>query len=267
MVEANSEAEKHWVGKEIIINPSHNWGNNPKGQGKSFKILGLPDEGTFAQYVKVATRYLVDKPTHLSFEEAAALPLAGLTAYRALISRAQVQKGEKVLITGIGGGVALFVLQYALAIGAQAYVTSSSEAKIARAKEMGAIGGANYTSPDWADELKKQTGGFDVLIDSAAGEGFAKLVDIAAVGGRIAMYGGTQGVIKELVPQRIFWKQLSILGATMGSEEEFGQMVNFIIQHELKPVVDKVFSWEEAEQALRRMDNKEQFGKIVLKIE
>ncbi|MDO1446228.1 zinc-binding dehydrogenase [Rhodocytophaga aerolata] len=267
VVEAFSEAEKHWVGKEIIINPSHNWGNNPKGQGKSFKILGLPDEGTFAQYVKVATRYLADKPAHLSFEEAAALPLAGLTAYRTLISRAQVQKGEKVLITGIGGGVALFVLQYALAIGAQAYVTSSSEAKIARAKEMGAIGGTNYTSPDWADELKKQTGGFDVLIDSSAGEGFAKLVDIAAVGGRIAIYGGTQGVIKELVPQRIFWKQLSILGATMGSEEEFGQMVYFIIQHQLRPVVNKIFPWEEAEQALRRMDNKEQFGKIVLKIE
>jgi NADPH:quinone reductase-like Zn-dependent oxidoreductase len=267
VVEAASEPDKHWIGKEVIINCSHNWGDNIKGQEKNFKILGLPDDGTFAQFVKVASNYVAEKPAHLSFEEAAAIPLAGLTAYRALFSRAKLQKGEKLLITGIGGGVALFVLQFALAIGAQTYVTSSSEVKIARAKDMGAMGGANYTTLDWAEELKKQTGGFDVLIDSAGGDGFAKLLDIASVGGRIAMYGGTKGVINELMPQRIFWKQLSILGSTMGSEDEFGQMVKFITAYKLKPVIDKVFSWKDVEQALRRMDNAEQFGKIVLTIE
>jgi NADPH:quinone reductase-like Zn-dependent oxidoreductase len=250
-----------------MINSSHNWGSNPKGQEKNFKILGLPDEGTFAQYVKVAARYLVDKPTHLSFEEAAAIPLAGLTAYRSLFSRGQVQAGEKILITGIGGGVALFVLQFALAAGAQVYVTSSWDAKITRATEMGALSGANYTSATWAEELKKQAGGFDVIVDSAAGEGFARLIDLAAVGGRLVIFGGTRGAIKDISPQRIFWKQLSILGSTMGSEEEFDEMVQFINDKQLKPVVDTVFPWTEAEQALRRMDNKEQFGKIVLKVE
>jgi NADPH:quinone reductase-like Zn-dependent oxidoreductase len=267
VMEAADESDKNWVGKEVIINPSHNWGSNPKGQEKSFKILGLPDEGTFAQYVKIATRYLVEKPAHLSFEKAAAIPLAGLTAYRSLFSRGQLHAGEKLLITGIGGGVALFVLQFALAAGAQVYVTSSSDAKIARAKELGAVGGANYTVATWAEDLKKQAGGFDVIVDSAAGEGFAKLIDIAAVGGRLVIFGGTKGTIKDIVPQRIFWKQLSILGSTMGSEEEFTQMITYINEKQLEPVVDKVFPWAEAEHAFRRMDNKEQFGKIVLKVE
>lgn len=267
VVEAADEADKQWIGKEVIINPSHNWGHSPKGQERNFKILGLPDEGTFAQYVKVNSRYLVDKPAQLSFEEAAAIPLAGLTAYRSLFTRGQLQAGEKILITGIGGGVALFVLQFALAAGAQVYVTSSSDAKIARAREMGAIGGANYTAASWAEELKKQAGGFDVIVDSAAGEGFAKLIDLAAVGGRLVIFGGTQGIMKDIVPQRIFWKQLSILGSTMGSEKEFFQMIHFLHEKKIKPIVDKVYTWTEAEEALRRMDNKEQFGKIVLRVE
>jgi NADPH:quinone reductase-like Zn-dependent oxidoreductase len=267
VMEAANEADKQWIGKEVIINPSHNWGDNPKGQEKNFKILGLPDEGTFAQYVKVPSRYLAEKPAHLSFEEAAAIPLAGLTAYRSLFSRGQLQPGEKILITGIGGGVALFVLQFALVAGAQVYVTSSSIAKIARAKQMGAIGGANYTEATWAEDLKKEAGSFDMIVDSAAGEGFAKLIDVAAVGGRLVIFGGTKGTIKEIMPHRIFWKQLSILGSTMGSEEDFAQMIKFMQEKQIKPVIDTVFPWAEAEQALRRMDNREQFGKIVLQVE
>lgn len=267
VAEVGEGVDRSWIGKEVIINPGQNWGSNPNAHAKSFRILGLPDNGTFAQYVKVPAQYLVSKPVYLSFEEAAALPLAGLTAYRALFSRAQLQLGEKVLITGIGGGVALFVLQFALLKRADVYVTSGSDAKIERAIGLGASGGANYRESDWVENLQKKAGSFDVIIDSAAGEGFSKLIELASVGGRIAIYGGTQGKIKDIIPARIFWKQLSILGSTMGNEKEFGNMIKFVEENRLKPVIYKIFNWQDAEEAMRRMDNSEQFGKIVLKME
>ena len=180
-----------------------NWGNNPKFYGPDFKILGMPDNGTFAEFITIDAKYIHHKPAHLSFVQAAALPLAGLTAWRALITRAGLPtsgtgSSPKVLITGIGGGVALFALQFALAAGAEVWVTSGSDEKIEKAKAMGAMGGVNYRDADWYKTLIAQTGGnrgghpaerrgyFDVIIDSAGGPGFAKLTDVAAPGGRIA---------------------------------------------------------------------------------
>src|ERR1700744_3965338 len=129
VVEGSGAAD--WVGKEVIIDPALDWGGSAVYQDPgNFRILGLPDDGTFAEYVKVPVRNLVEKPAHLSFEAAAALPLAGGTAYRALMTRAQVRAGEKVLITGIGGGVALFALQFAVAAGAEVVVTSGSADKL-----------------------------------------------------------------------------------------------------------------------------------------
>lgn len=266
VTDIGTNVDPSWVGKEVIINPSHHWGDNPKAQGKAFKILGLPEAGTFAQYVKVPAQYLTEKPAHLSFGEAAALPLAGLTAYRSLFTRAGLVAGENVLITGVGGGAALFALQFALAFGATGYVTSGSEAKIKRAKELGAAGGVLYTQLDWVKQLQTLSGGFDVIVDSAAGEGFGGLVDLARPGGRIVFFGGTKGTITSLTPQKIFWKQLSILGSTMGTEQDFSDMMAFVNQHQLKPVVDQIFPWQHVEQALQRMENTEQFGKIVLRI-
>lgn len=259
--------DPQWMEKEVIVNPGLYWGDNPRVQSRAFSILGMPEPGTFAQYVKVPATQLVPKPAYLTWEQAAALPLAGITGYRALISRAQVQPSEKVLITGIGGGVALQVLQMAVAAGADVYVTSGSDEKIRRAMQLGAKGGANYGQTDWAVSLKKQAGAFDVIIDSAAGDNFAKLTELAAEGGRIAMYGGTQGVMNGLVPGRIFWKQLTILGATMGSPTEFGEMVSFVEKHQIVPVVSQTFSLEEGNDALQYMRDSAQFGKIVLRIE
>src|SRR5882724_6098242 len=133
---------EEWVGKEVIINPSIGWGSHATHQDQqTFEILGLPDDGTFAEYVKVPAANLFEKPEHLSFEEAAALPLAGVTAYRALFVRAQLRAKEKVLITGIGGGVAGSALKFAVAAGARVYVTSGNDEKIARAIAMGARAG------------------------------------------------------------------------------------------------------------------------------
>ncbi|MCB2378346.1 zinc-binding dehydrogenase [Hymenobacter sp. BT635] len=260
-------ADAGWQGQAVVINPGHNWGDNPRAQGRSFTILGLPAQGTFAEYVCVEARYVHPLPRHLSFEQGAALPLGGVTAYRAAFTRAGLQAGERVLISGIGGGVALLALQMAVAVGAEVWVTSGSAEKLERARQLGAKGGISYQQEKWASELVKQAGGaFDVIIDSAAGPGFEALLDAAAPGGRIVFYGGTLGAIPQLPPAKVFWKQLSVLGSTMGTEQDFAAMVDLFEQHQLVPVIDQVFPLAEGETALRRMDQGQQFGKIVLKI-
>ncbi|HEY4208536.1 MAG TPA: zinc-binding dehydrogenase [Puia sp.] len=253
--------------REVIINPAINWGASLTYQDpRDFRILGLPDDGTFAEYVRVPLQNIVEKPAHLSFEEAAALPLAGVTAFRAVTTRARVQRGEKVLITGIGGGVALFALQYAVALGAKVYVTSGSGDKIEKAIKLGAMGGANYKNDNWGRNLQELAGTFDVIIDGAAGDGMDELLNLAAPGGRVVFYGATRGNPSALTARRIFWKQLNILGSTMGSPEDFQSMIAFVSQHAIHPVIDKVFPFEDAEAAMRRMDDAHQFGKIVIVI-
>jgi len=256
-----------WLGKEVIINPAFNWGDSPTHQHpKDFRILGLPDDGTLAEYVKVPLQNLVEKPAHLSFEEAAALPLAGVTAYRAIITRAQLQPGERVLITGIGGGVALFALQYAVALGARVYVSSGSDEKIAKAIALGASGGVNYRTGAWGQRLQELAGSFDVTIDGAAGDGMDELLNLATPGGRVVLYGATQGNPSNLTARRIFWKQLNVLGSTMGTPEDFRSMVAFVGKHAIRPVVDTVFPFADGEAAFRHMDDAKQFGKIVIKV-
>ncbi|AKD57982.1 quinone oxidoreductase family protein [Spirosoma radiotolerans] len=268
-----------WRGQAVVINPAMHWGDNPRFYGPDFRILGMPDQGTFAEYIVVGKAYIHPKPAHLSFEQAAALPLAGLTAWRALMTRAALHTSgtpEKVLITGIGGGAALFALQFAVSAGAEVWVTSGSEEKLAKAKALGATGGVNYRDPDWAKTLMSQAGGassnsvmsgcFDVIIDSAGGSGFAKLINVAAPGGRIAFFGGTTGNITDILPPKVFFKQLSIYGSTMGTEHEFADMLSFVDTHKIVPVVDEVLPLDEIEEAMKKMDSGKQFGKIVLKI-
>lgn len=256
-----------WMGKEVIINPSINWGSAPTHQDpRDFKILGLPDDGTFAEFVKVPSSALFEKPPHLSFKEAAAIPLAGLTAYRALFTRAGLQSGETVLITGIGGGVALFALRYALAAGARVFVTSGDDEKIAKAVALGAHGGVNYKRSDWGRALQEMTGGPDVIVDGAAGDGMDELLNLARPGGRLVFYGATRGNPSSLTARRIFWKQLTIFGSTMGSPDNFLAMTDFVNRHRICPVVDRVFPFEEGDAALRHMEDARQFGKIVIKI-
>ena len=183
---------------------------------------------------------LHDKPAHLSFEEASALPLAGMTAYRALFTKGRASKETKVLINGVGGGVALFAFQFAIAIGAEVFVTSSSEEKINKAIELGAKGGINYKIEKWSKQFMKEFGRVDVVIDSAGGDGFAQLARICKPLARIAVYGGTRGM-SAFSPQDLFFKELEIMGSTMGNDQEFGQMVELVNTHQIKPVVDSVF--------------------------
>ncbi|MBP9215997.1 MAG: zinc-binding dehydrogenase, partial [Agitococcus sp.] len=257
---------KELIGQTVIINPNNQWGESQRHQSKQYHILGLPKDGTLAEFVTVDANKVRLAPQHLSIEQAAALPLAGLTAYRALFGRAQLRAGEKVLISGIGGGVALFAMQFAIAAGAEVYVTSSSEEKIAKAVQLGAKAGVLYNQENWHKAFIKTYGEVDVVIDSACGNGFSALIDVLAFGGRIVFYGGGQGAINGLNPQKIFWKQASILGSTMGSDQQFADMVDFVEKHHIKPVIDSIYALEEGQAAFKHMAQAAQFGKIVLRV-
>ena len=255
-----------WVGGEVIINPSFNWGTRAAAQGPDFTILGLPREGTLAEVIAVPVCQLAPKPKHLSWTEAAALPLAGLTAYRALFSRARLQPGEKVLISGVGGGVASLALQFAVAHGAEVYVTSAHDEKIERAIGLGAAGGFNYTHAGWAKTALHAHADrlFDVIVDGAGGEGFESLIDLAAPGGRLVFFGATKGNPPTLPLRKVFWRQLSLLGTTMGSPADWREMLGFVERHRIVPVVSAVFPLARVNDAFALMERGGQFGKIVV---
>jgi NADPH:quinone reductase-like Zn-dependent oxidoreductase len=265
--DVGEDADTLLIGSEVVINPSLDWGNNPIVQGNSFRILGFPDHGTFSDYIVVSKKYVFEKPEHLSFAESAAVPLSGLTAYRALFSKARLRAKEKVLITGIGGGAALWVLQFAVAYQARVYVTSGSDEKLTKAKALGALEGFNYKDPEWHQKaLKESGGGFDIIIDSAGGDQFSKLIELALPGGRIVNFGRTAGNITDISTRLLYWKQLSIHGTTMGTRDEFLSMLDFVENRKLKPVVDKIFPLEQIDAAMKRMEQGDQFGKIILQI-
>ncbi len=264
VAEVGSDADNEWLNKDVIINPSNNWGEHPEFQGKDFTILGLPDDGTFAEYVKTKVEYLHPKPTHLTWEQAAAVPLAGLTAYRALFTKAKLHKGDKVLIIGVGSGTGTFALQWATTAGCQVFVTSGTGEKIEKAKKLGAAAGVSYKAQDWVQQLQQLAGGFDVVIDSAIGPDFDKVLDLANPGARIVSFGATAGDTPALPFRKIFWKQLQILGTTMGTKEDFEGMLQLLNEHQITPVVDEVFPMAEVNEAIKKMGNSSQFGKIVL---
>ena len=252
--------------EEVIVNPNIDWGANEAVQSDAYHILGMPSWGGMAQYVQVAKDRIHPKPAHLSLEEASALPLAGLTAFRAVKTKGNCKAGEKVLINGIGGGVATFAFQFALAMGAEVYVTSGSEEKLNKALEMGAKGTANYKTEHWHKQLAKDSGGFDLIIDSAGGKGFANLAKLCRPAARIVFYGGTRGKIEGLSPQILFWRQVTVMGTTMGSDKDFEDMLAFVNTHKIKPVIDSVFDWKESDHAFEILKASSQMGKVVLRV-
>src|SRR5829696_5899275 len=266
VVAKGDSAEGPDEGTEVVINPALYWGDNPRIPGKDYRILGIPDDGTFAQFVKVPADHVFPKPSHLSHEEAAAIPLAALTAYRALFTRGQLQEGETVFVPGIGGGVATFLVQMAKAAGATVFVSSGSDEKIEKAKELGAEGGVNYNSEDWTKELKSMSGGVDLSVDHVGGEAFDAMVSLAKPGSRIVTYGATAGPKVTVVMPRIFLKHLTVLGTAMGTNEEFGSMLDLYAEHGLRPTINESFPLKEVAAAMERMEEGAGMGKIVLDV-
>jgi zinc-binding alcohol dehydrogenase/oxidoreductase len=266
IVEIGEEVKGFNLGDEVVINPTINWGDNPDVHGPSFSVLGLPLDGTYSQYIKIPSKNVFPKPRNLSWEETAAIPLAGITAYRAIVSKGKIKKGDSVIIPGIGGGVATFALQIAAAMGAKVYVTSSSDEKLEKAIKLGAAGGINYRSEDWAKKLKVMSGGADLSVDSIGGETFNELISLAKPGSRIVSLGATLGPVSNLVMPRVFMKQITIMGTMMGNPEEFSAMLKLYECNNIKPSLDIVYHLEEVDLAHKRMYDGKQFGKIILNI-
>ncbi len=265
IVEAvGDDANKGLIGKEVMINPNMNWGEDPAVQSSDYHIAGMPTDGTLAEYIVVDVNQLVAKPSYLSWEEAAALPLGGLTAYRACFHHGQIKFGKNVLISGVGGGVAQFAFQFALAVGANVYVTSGSEDKREKCLQMGAKGAFDYKSETWFKEALKETGGFDTVIDSAGGDQVNTFIKIMKPAGTIVFYGATNGTPKNLDMFRMFWNQITLQGSTMGNDIEFCEMVSFVDQHQIKPIVDSLFDLKDAHEAFDKIKNGV-FGKVVMK--
>jgi zinc-binding alcohol dehydrogenase/oxidoreductase len=263
--EVASKSDEHWLGKEVVLNPSIGWGANPRVQDRDYNILGLPTNGTFAEYCAIPVQNLYAKPQHLSAAEAAALPLAGLTAYRAVRMQAEITSDSKVLITGIGGGVAQYAAQFATALGASVYATSGEDIKLQMAKEkLGVRGGANYRQQDWHKTLLAEAGEFDCIIDSAVGSSLDALLAMLTMGGRYVFYGATSGRPSSLNVQMIFWKQLRLQGTTMGSDAEFGAMLDFVTEKRITPMLDSVRPFAEIGTAFEAMSSGTQFGKLVV---
>ena len=251
------------IGQQVVIYPAYDWGDNPRFPSPTFRVLGMPDAGTFAEYICVPSTHVCPKPAHLTWEQAAALPLAGLTAWRALVTQAAVQAGETVLITGIGGGVATFALKWALALGGRCFVSSGSADKLAQAQQLGAAGGVNYRVAGWEQQLAQLTGGVDVVIDGSGGAAFKGYFAALKPAGRFVMYGATAGNPPDLDAVRLFFRQVSIIGSTMGSPAEFAAMLRLVAAERIVPAIDQIFPLQQVVAAHQRLLATEQLGKIV----
>ena len=255
---------KTWKERAVIINPNINWGDNSLVQGKDYKILGMPSNGTFAEYVVVKADRLCPLPAHLTFEEAASLPLAALTAYRACVHHGEIIKEMKVLISGFGGGVAHFAFLFAKALGAAVSITSGHESNLKRAKELGAENGFNYHDENWIQEATMHSGGFDLIIDSAGGDQFNNLIQLLNPAGKIVFYGASNGLPTSLDLYRLFWKQGTIQGSTMGNDDEFFAMIKFVEEHNITPLVCRRYPFDQIENAIKQMEDSGKPGKTVV---
>ncbi|MFQ5426103.1 MAG: zinc-binding dehydrogenase [Gaiellales bacterium] len=253
------------TGEEVVILPSLDWGDREFVSFDDFRILGGPDDGTHAELVAVPEQNVYPKPGRLSWAEAAALPLAGLTAYRALFSRAGLRGGETVLVLGVGSGVATFAVSLARQAGARVLVTSSSSEKISRAVELGAEAGVLYTEGDWADEVRTLTSGrgVDVAVDSV-GSTWPDSVRTLATGGRLVVFGATGGTQAPLEVRPFYFGQFSLLGTSMGGPKEFAGLLDAVERGTWVPVVDSVRPLAELAAAHTRIEAGEHFGKLVL---
>ncbi len=264
--EVGDDNDQPWVGQEVVINPNIDWGSDLEVQSGRYTILGMPVDGTFAEYVCVPIDRLHHKPFHLDFLQASTLPLGGLTAFRALFRRGELRAGQNVLISGFGGGVAQFAFLFAQAAGANVYVSSGSDEKIEKALKLGAKGAYNYKKHSTYTDLWKTKGGFDLVIDSAGGDQINSFIKILKPRGKIVFYGATNGLPAKLDLYRMFWNQLSLLGTTMGSDHEFSEMLTFVSKHQLRPLIDSIRPFSKIVESFPDITRPNKVGKIVFQV-
>jgi len=246
--------------ERVVINP----GIDHDGR---IVVIGEHSDGTHAELIAVPRSQVYPIPDSLSFEQAAAFPLVGETAYRMLVTKAHLAEGEWVLIWGIGSGVSTVALAIAKAVGARAVVTSSEARKLERARELGADATVNHATDDVVAAVKEATGGgAHVVVDHVGEATWARSLNAARPDGRICVCGATTGPNPPANLHRIWWKQLTVFGSTMGTRTDFEAVYDLVASGRLEPVVDEVFPLAEAAAAHDRMERGEQLGKIVLRI-
>jgi zinc-binding alcohol dehydrogenase/oxidoreductase len=246
------------LGQRVVLNP---------GLRNGAEIVGEHRDGTHAELIAIPRENVHPIPEELSFEEAAAFPLVYETAYRMLVTRAGLREGEWVLVWGIGSGVGSAAFLIAKALGAKVVVTSSDDGKLERARELGADETVNHESGDVVSVVKEATeGGAHVVVEHVGEATWKTSLQVARTGGRIAVCGATSGPNPPANLHRIFWKQLSILGSTMGTAEDFAGVYELVASGRVKPLVDRVFPLEEASEAHRHLESGKQFGKVVLTV-
>ena len=255
---------KDWLHKSVVINPNINWGPDPAVQGDDYQILGMPAHGTFAEYVVVDEDRLHLKPDFLPAEEAAALPLSGLTAFRACFYHGKISAEKNVLVTGFGGGVAHYAFMFARAAGASVSVTSGKPANLEKARQMGATHAFDYREADWVTQASMHCSGFDVIIDSAGGKQFNELIRLLKPAGRLVFYGATNGLPDKLDLYRLFWKQITIQGSTMGNDSEFAEMLAFVADKQIRPMIRRQYPFEQTDLAIKQLSETSAPGKVVV---
>jgi NADPH:quinone reductase-like Zn-dependent oxidoreductase len=252
------------IGHEVVLYPGLRWGNDPRYPAAEFGLLGMPGPGTLADAIVVPAASAVAKPAHLDFAAAAAVPLAALTAWRGLVTKAALRPGEKLLVTGAGGGVATFAILLGLAMGAKIFVTSGNDATLARAQALGVSAGFNYNDEAWRKALPKASGGIDVVFDGAPAAGYAAYGRALAMGARVVVYGSTDGISFPVNAPELFLKNVQVIGTNVGNPAEFAAVIAFIAAHRIEPVIDRTFTLQDTKSALAYLENGHNFGKIVV---
>jgi NADPH:quinone reductase-like Zn-dependent oxidoreductase len=260
------------VGERVVINPGVSCGECEycrRGEDSlcdTYHIIGEHVDGGYAEFAKVPARNLMRIPEGFSFEEAAAAPLVFQTAWRALISRAGLRPGEDVLILGAGGGVGTACVQIAKLTGARVFAVAGTGEKLEKLKELGADELINYTEADFGKEAWRLTNkrGVDVVVDSIGEATWEKSLRALAKDGRLVTFGATSGPMPPTNVPLVFWRQLRIIGTTMGNRNEFFDVMKLIWDRKLQPIVDRVFPLSEAAEAQRLMEARQHFGKLVL---
>jgi len=255
------------VGAEVVINPTLGWAGGEHVPTEAFDILGSPRDGTFADRVVVPAANVSARPSDVSWEQAAALSLAGLTAWRAAITCAGAGEDRRILVTGAGSGVATFAVQIATAVGARVWVTTSTDAKLNRLTRLGARGGVVYSQPDWGARLREAAGGgFDAVIDSWGAEGWPEALRTLDWGGVLVSFGDTGGETSTIPVAEVYWAWRRIVGTTMGSPEEYRALLEHVASHTWRPVIDSVHELSDIDSAARRLVDPDRFGKVVLRV-
>ena len=258
-------------GDEVVVNSSQDWASRdevPLGEyGVGYKILGYPDHGTFAEQIVINRHQVELKPTFLDWREAAALCLVGITTYRALFTEGRLEAGQTVAIPGIGGGAATQALLYAKAAGARTVVTSRSTDKLELARKLG----ANLAVPsdgNWGQAVRDFTEGrgADIVIETVGEATWKDSMAALANGGRLVVFGATSGTEVTIDLASLFLHWQSVIGTTMGSREEFQDMLALTEKHQIHPVIDRAFPLAEGVEAMRYLDDASQMGNVVLDI-